>query len=284
MNYIGFIIVFIGTLIGIRGFSWDSKKTGFDKITGIGWLAFYLSLFGVVWAAIATMKSEIEAELNAEKVESLEKTVFTKEEEIKETVITKEETVKRLNSSIENYKSAQVDYKKQILELEASLKISKKSAEQAVAINAKLERQLGGVQGKIESYEKVVNDIRKHTDQGLELMMTQVVSIPSGETWRAPSDIARGALLEVYFYKGSLLEVKYDNESEEAKRSPNDWYKAFVRGNSTEGMEWSITNRSKEIFEGKVAVFSTPRSRSKEWGWMEERLGKLNKKAPNNKR
>jgi len=45
-----------------------------------------------------------------------------------------------------------------------------------------------------------------------------------------------------------------------------------IIGHSGEGMYWSVENETREFCHGKIFVESTPRIRSIDWSWLEERI------------
>jgi hypothetical protein len=47
-----------------------------------------------------------------------------------------------------------------------------------------------------------------------------------------------------------------------------------VIDDSGEELDWALSNQSSS-FKGKVAVYSTPRSRSKDWSWLEETINSV---------
>ena len=137
-----------------------------------------------------------------------------------------------------------------------------------------LNRELVTYQSKLSAYEKVLGDIKNYSERQTQLVMIQAVTITQNGTWKAPNKVYGGSLIKIFFFKQATLRLKYGSETHIIRPAGDEWYSAFVRGNSGEEMEWSLTSMDGK-FEGKVALYSTPRSRSSDWSWLEEQTDSL---------
>ena len=102
--------------------------------------------------------------------------------------------------------------------------------------------------------------------------MIQWVPFKPYETWRAPNRIYSGSVIKFYgFRKGLILE--YDGKRQTIPewdgRNPTA---IAIFGHSGQAMNWKVTNESSRDNDGKIQVFSTPRSRSSDWSWIEEKI------------
>jgi len=136
---------------------------------------------------------------------------------------------------------------------------------------------ISNMESKIDIYQNIIDDIKKYSERQEQIVMIQAVNIPPNGTWKAPNKIYSGSKVEAYFHKGNSLEIQYLGKKQSLKRGTDNWAKLFVIGKSGEEFPWIIHNLSSSTFEGKIEVLSTPRSRSKDWSWMEEKLNKTDK-------
>jgi len=128
--------------------------------------------------------------------------------------------------------------------------------------------KLDSYEAKISAYQSVIQQIRDYSERQEQTVMIQVVNLPKGKIWKAPNKLYPGSKIEVYFFEGSSLELSYGGRRQDLRRGPDNWARVFVIGDSGEELNWTLSNQSSS-FKGKVAVYSTPRSRSKDWSWLD---------------
>jgi hypothetical protein len=136
------------------------------------------------------------------------------------------------------------------------------------------EAKISAYEAKISAYQSVIQQIRDYTERQEQTVMIQVVNLPKGKIWKAPNKLYPGSKIEVYFCEGSSLELSYGGRRQDLRRGPDNWARVFVIGDSGEELNWTLSNQSSS-FKGKVAVYSTPRSRSKDWSWVEETINSV---------
>ncbi|MGR5239143.1 hypothetical protein [Vibrio alfacsensis] len=185
----------------------------------------------------------------------------------------------------QTYESA-IDSKKKEELLESSEKNAKAAAIQINNLQLELSEyqerideyqdDIRNYQAKITAYQSVVGEIKEYSERQEQIVMIQAVDILPGKTWRAPNKIYSGSKIEAYFFKGHELIVRYSGRSQVLRKGTDNWAKLFVIGGSGQEFSWSIHNPTMQRFQGKIEVLSTPRSRSKDWSWLEEKLERVN--------
>jgi hypothetical protein len=136
------------------------------------------------------------------------------------------------------------------------------------------EAKISAYEAKISAYQSVIQQIRDYSERQEQTVMIQAVNLSKGKTWKAPNKLYPGSKIEVYFFEGSSLELSYGGRRQDLLRGPDNWARVFVIGDSGEERNWTLSNQSSS-FKGKVAVYSTPRSRSKDWSWLEETINSV---------
>jgi hypothetical protein len=131
------------------------------------------------------------------------------------------------------------------------------------------------LQSDMKRYEKVIQEIRDYGERTVQLVMDQFVQLQTGSVWPAPNKIYAGSEVEVFFQEGDRLTIEYEGQSQLMKRQADNWSRIVISGGSGVPMSWQVRNDSPGNFSGKVLVKSSPRVRSIEWSWIEERLKRL---------
>ena len=150
----------------------------------------------------------------------------------------------------------------------------------AEATLKELTQALDATEAKVAAYQEVVGQIRDRSDRWLQLVMTEYVRIPAGETWHAPNRLYPGSELRIYFLDGRYVIAEHGRTSHVVRRGPDDWGHALIVGDNGEGSSWTLRASPTDAFAGKVEIFSTPRSRSQDWSWYEERIERLEAAGP----
>jgi hypothetical protein len=129
--------------------------------------------------------------------------------------------------------------------------------------------KIAAYEAKISAYQSVIQQIRDYSERQEQTEMSRALNLSIGKTWKAPNKLYPGSKIEVYFFEGSSLELSYGGRKQDLLRGTDNWARVSVVDDSGEEREWALSNQSSS-FKGKVTVYSTPRSRSKEWRWLEE--------------
>ena len=156
----------------------------------------------------------------------------------------------------------------------AALVEAKDDAALAVIETDSMKAKLDSYEAKISAYQSVIQQIRDYSERQEQTVMIQAVNLSKGKTWKAPNKLYPGSKIEVYFFEGSSLELSYGGRRQDLRRGPDNWARVFVIGDTGEELNWTLSNQSSS-FKGKVAVYSTPRSRSKDWRWLEETINSV---------
>lgn len=127
-------------------------------------------------------------------------------------------------------------------------------------------------QMKLEAYQTIVGEIKSYSERQEQVVMVQAVNIPPGGNWTAPNRVFAGSKIETFFVNGNKLTLNYMGTTQPLDRGQDNWAKSFIIGNNGQEFEWVVHNPSMESFRGKIIVLSTPRSRSNDWSWLEEKL------------
>jgi hypothetical protein len=59
--YVGILVIFISSVISIRGNTWDHSKSGYRQVTIAGWIAVLMAVFGLIVTSITTYTSQKES-------------------------------------------------------------------------------------------------------------------------------------------------------------------------------------------------------------------------------
>ena len=156
----------------------------------------------------------------------------------------------------------------------AALVEAKDNAALAAIETDSMKAKLDSYEAKISAYQSVIQQIRDYSEREEQTVMIQAVNLPKGKTWKAPNKLYPGSKIEVYFFEGSSLELSYGGRREDLRRDPDNWARVFVIGDSGGELNWTLSNQSSS-FKGKVTVYSTPRSRSKDWSWLEKTINSV---------
>jgi hypothetical protein len=123
----------------------------------------------------------------------------------------------------------------------------------------------------------VLEEIRKQSDRQPQQVMAQYVQLEGRRIWRAPNLIYSGSKIKLYGFTCDIL-LRYggDREIIPAGEGGSRPVETAIIGSSGQGMVWSLENTTGEFCHGKVYVESTPRSRSIDWSWVEEKIKSAN--------
>jgi hypothetical protein len=117
-------------------------------------------------------------------------------------------------------------------------------------------------------YEQVLTTLRSQSERQPQQVMTQFVELDGGQ-WHAPNSIFAGSVVKLYGF-GCEVTLLYGGREEVIYARPQQPPEVMVIGAPGVPMRWAL--RSNEVCGGKVQVTSTPRGRSIDWSWVEERI------------
>jgi len=140
---------------------------------------------------------------------------------------------------------------------------------------ARAANEILDLKAKLGIYQTVVQQIKDYAERQQQTVMVQSIHLPPGGRWNAPNKLYPGSRIEIYFMSGRSVDLTYGGRAQELRRGPDDWARAFVAGESGTELGWYLDNTSDGYLDAKVAIYSSPRTRSREWSWLEERLEKV---------
>jgi hypothetical protein len=128
------------------------------------------------------------------------------------------------------------------------------------------------------AYKTILKEVRTESERQPQQVMAQYVPLDPGRIWHAPNLIYSGSIIKFYGFTSDLV-LRYGNEQEiiPAGEGGSHPIEIAIIGHSGQGMIWSVENRTNNFCHGKVFVESTPRTRSIDWSWVEERIKKIDK-------
>ena len=146
---------------------------------------------------------------------------------------------------------------------EASEKLS------AAVLNTELaNRKADSLNLRLATYATVLDILRTRSERTIEQVMTSFVDLSRSRTWTAPNANYAGSVVKLYGFYCDVW-VSYGGR-EELLRRDAPVREAMLIGSPGVPMRWSL--RSDRACDGKVQVTSSPRGRSLDWSWVEERL------------
>ena len=235
MRYASLPLVFMSALVAIHGETWNPNGSGLRRVTTTGWITLTLAIIGF-GLSVALVRQDA-AESKSDKA--------------------------ALVKAKDNAALAAIETD--------SMKVKLDSYEAKISA---YEAKISAYEAKISAYQSVIQQIRDYSERQEQTVMIQAVNLSKGKTWKAPNKLYPGSKIEVYFFERSSLELSYGGRRQDLLRGPDNWARVFVIGDSGEELDWALSNQSSS-FKGKVAVYSTPRSRSKDWSWLEDTINSV---------
>jgi hypothetical protein len=156
----------------------------------------------------------------------------------------------------------------------AAIVEAKDNAALAAIETDSMKAKFDSYEAKISAYQSVIQQIRDYSEREEQSIMIQTVNLPKGKTWKAPNKLYPGSKIEVCFVEGSSLELSYGGRRQDLQRGPDNRARVFVIDGNGEELNWMLSSQSSS-FKGKVVVYSTPRSRSEDWKWLEETINSV---------
>lgn len=241
MEYIGQIIIFLSALVAINGNTWKKENNGLKKITLIGYITIILAVVGLIFSIINTYSISKENELNKKTLKNTEKNTENSKIQLNEANV-------KLNSSNNKIESLNKELTSVKLEM--------------VEVNTKL-----------ETYKEIVGEIKSQSDRQDQTVMMEFVQLRPGGSWRSRNLVYSGSKIEFLGFDSGLI-LEYNGRAERIPNWQGQAIETAIMGESGKGFIIELYNSSNEPIMGKVHIVSSPRVRTKDWSWIEEKLKK----------
>lgn len=128
---------------------------------------------------------------------------------------------------------------------------------------------------ELKHSKEITKLLLEQSDRQLQEVMAEYIQFPGKRVWHAPNTIYPGSVIKFYGFTCDLI-LRY-GEKIETIRSGDGGSKPteiVITGNSGHATNWNLENQNSEFCHGKVYVSSSPRIRSSERSWKEERRDK----------
>ena len=262
LDYLGLLIVFLASIVAIKGETWNKKRKGIKKVTVTGFIILILALLGFIISAVDTHKTKLESR---EKSEKLHQAV---------------ENTKRAKDKIE-------ESKMELLKLGIQLDSYKKIL---TTIGGESERQIQHVMAEYVTLYSEDVWIAPNFIYGGSII--KFYGFRGNLLIIYGDEINRGILREfAHMFRRSLI---HENDEYFFDRFSSRGYFRFqliltgmnryrdhtelaIIGNSGQRLRWGILNLSDRTNSGKIFVESSPRIRSESWSWLEEAVTSVQK-------
>jgi|GEM_PF-4784735 len=238
MEYLGQIIVFVSAMVAIKGGTWKDNKSGFRKITLTGYLTMLFAIIGLAVSIVTTRNSKIESKINKNVATQTEVNTEITKQQLQTTRI----QLERANSQIEN-----------------------------------LSQNLSSANFLLHEYKEIIEQIKVRTDRIPQEVMMEFVDLMPGKSWHSPSLVYSGSILEFYGFEDGLY-LYYGDRHERIAAWDGHAIQTAVIGESGRGFDLTLSNHGDKRIMGKVHVLSSPRIRSTDWSWIDEKINKASLK------
>jgi hypothetical protein len=238
IEYLGEIIVFVSALVAIKGGTWKDNKSGFRKITITGYLTIIFAIIGLAISIVTTRQSAIESKKNKDVANRIESNTEITKQQLQATKI----QLLKANSQIDT-----------------------------------LSQKLSTANFLLREYKEIVNQIKVRTDRIPQEVMMEFVDLNPGQHWDSPSKVYSGSIIEFYGFDDGLY-LYYGNRHERITAWDGHAVQTAVIGESGKGFDLTLSNQGNKRIMGKVHVLSSPRIRSTDWSWIDEKINKASVK------
>ena len=168
-------------------------------------------------------------------------------------------------TSIEN-----VNYRNKIDSTEVNTKVSKNELQKANG-------QIDNLNNQLSVYKEIIDKIKNESDRQDQTVMMEFVQLGPHEHWTSPSLIYSGSRIEFLGFEKGLI-MGYGTKREVIPEWDGHAIETAIMGESGKGYELQLYNNSYRDIMGKVHVISSPRIRSNDRSWIEEKLSKIKSK------
>lgn len=186
--------------------------------------------------------------------------------------------------SILNTRLASVENTENRIKIEntqLNTKIAKEELQKANGQIDSLNAKLLVLNSQLFIYQDIISQIKNQSDRQDQTVMMQFVQLGPHDSWISPSLIYSGSRIQFLGFEDSLI-VEYGGRIEIIP----EWdgrhaIESVIMGESGRGFRIRLYNNGYKDIMGKVHVISSPRIRSTDWSWIEEKLSKFNSKTTN---
>jgi hypothetical protein len=252
MEYIGQLIIFFAALVAIKGGTWNENKKGFKKITLTGYLTMLCAVVGLCVSIVITRQNSVERDSNKKIVLQTETN----------TEVAKQE-----------------------------LQITRNQLEKANILIDSQNQKLAVSNALLQTYKEIIDQIKNQSDRQDQTVMIDFVDLQPSQTWQSPVCLYSGSIVEFFGFENDRnddngynenrryegLYLNYGNKHEKINIWNGHAVTAII-GESGRGFIITLSNSSAGRIMGKIHVTSSPRIRSSEWSWIEEKLNHVSKK------
>ena len=296
ISYLSTVVVFFAALLAVKGGTWDGNKVGIKKITPIGYLTIALAIAGLTVSILSVYNTKQTSFVREQKIESMSvhaKLASDRAVQLKEQLNRSIEHSKTVGSQLEASIANEEQLKSQISLLQNNLKQANDKIDHYKdildVIKSQSTRQPQQTMAKYvdlnrNPYWEAPSYIYGGSIVKLYGFKSDVAVAYSEDVWKVrqiKSFANRCADNNRYYVvyvrclmhqcRSSGLRV---NIVEGSSRVPAE---IAIIGVSGRKMHWGIFNLGRAryeggdpLFEGKVFVTSTPRTRSSGWSWVED--------------
>lgn len=145
--------------------------------------------------------------------------------------------------------------------------------ENLIATAEELKVQNSGLAGELKAYRAFLADIRTQSERQVQQTMSQYVPLSARGKWDAPNMLSAGSRLVFHLFS-CRLQVEWDFGRRAVEASAGRRRELPIIGNSGAQSKWRVRNLSNRECAGKIYKYDTPRSRSVDWSWIEEKIRK----------
>lgn len=241
MEYLAQILAFSAAIVAIRGGTWKNENTGLYRITTTGWITLIIAIAALTTSVIITKNN------------SIEKQKLIQSENIK---------TKQLKSIEESSKNSSLSSKAMLLTVDSLNKQISSSNDTILSLK-----------NIVETYDILLKRIQAESNRQPQMVMTNYEEIEPNSAFLAPQKISTGSFIKFIGFK-SKLELKYNNRTITLNEDDTDYSAGEIPifGPSGVSYDWMVYNPNNVTVAGKIFVYSTPRSRSSEWSYLEEKI------------
>lgn len=152
-------------------------------------------------------------------------------------------------------------------------KVKSMQLAEAVHNTQEANERVKALEVQLEAYKTILKEVRAESERQPQQVMAQYVPLEPEQIWRAPNLIYPGSIIKFYGFTSNLV-LRYGSDRQiiPAGEGGSHPVEIAIIGRTGEGMNWSVENRTREFCHGKIFVESTPRTRSIDWSWLEERI------------
>jgi len=265
LNYVGQLITFLAAIIAAKGGTWDKNKPGPIKLTRTGKIAICLAFVGFITSFAITYQTNRDS---AQKSKQLTQTE-TNTKEAAERVKSLELQISIMEGQLDTYKSIL-----KIIQTQSDRQIQRPMAEYVQLHPFDLWKAPNYIYGgSIVKFYGFRNSLLVVYGDRINISRHEVRQIAAYVSRSTFSDYPSDGYSRNSRFDDGVRDI-FGERVRYQMVIPNstDHSEVAIIGPSGQGMQWAVVNLSNEKNEGKVFLESTPRIRSVDWSWLEEKI------------